>query len=71
MLLPKQNEQRGSYRGFGGNEPFHHIDFLKHLEKSFVSRCHLGLIVTDLPTIWASSLDCILVVWFPGHMLFE
>ena len=71
MLPPKQNEQRGSYLGFRGNEPFHHIDFLKHLEKSFVSRWHLGLIVTDLPTIWASGLDWMLGVWFPGHMLFE
>lgn len=34
MLPPKQNEQRRSHLGFGGNEPFHHIDFLKHLKKA-------------------------------------
>lgn len=62
MRSPKQNEQHRSYLGFGGNQPFHHIDFLKHLEKSFVSCWHLSLIVTDLPTIWASSLDWIQVV---------
>lgn len=38
MFQLKQNEQCQSYLGFWGNEPFHHIDFPKHLEKSFVSR---------------------------------
>lgn len=71
MFVPQQNEQHKSYLGFGGNEPFHHIDFLKHLEKSFVSRWHLGLIVTDLPTFEASSLDWILGVWLPGCVRFE
>lgn len=71
MLLPKQDEQCRSYLGFWGNGPFHHIDFLKHLEKRFVSQWHLGLIVTDLPTVWASSLDWIQIAWIPGHMVFE
>lgn len=33
MLPRKQNEQHKGHLGFGGNEPFHHIDFLKHLKK--------------------------------------
>lgn len=53
MLHPKSNEQHGSYLCFGGNGPFHHIDFLKHLEKSSVSCWHLGLIVMSLPGSWA------------------
>lgn len=50
MPLPKQNEQHGSYVGFRRNEPFHHIDFLKHLEKN-LCQASLGLIVTDLLSI--------------------
>lgn len=65
MLPPEQNEQRRSHRGFGGNEPFHHIDFLKHLKKSFVSCWHLGLIVTNLPAFRASRLGRSGAVWCP------
>lgn len=42
MLPPKQNEQCRAYLGFGGNEPFHHIDFLKHLEKKLCQPLAFG-----------------------------
>lgn len=42
MLPPKQNEQCRSYLAFGGNEPFHHIDFLKHLGKKLCQLLAFG-----------------------------
>lgn len=42
MLPPKQNEQHRRHLGFGGNEPFHHIDFLKHLKKKLCQLLAFG-----------------------------
>lgn len=42
MFPLKQNEQCRTYLGCGGNEPFHHIDFLKHLEKKLCQLPRFG-----------------------------
>lgn len=72
MLLPKQNEQHRSHLGFGGNEPFHHIDFLKHLKKKALSAAGICAWLWRIcPHFGPLALAGVERSGVPSHMLFE